>query len=146
MIFPPLKDGSPLGLGGAPLGNLFAAMADQDAHAIINAALAAGCRCFDTAPHYGNGLSELRLGHALCGIARNDFVVSSKVGRLLLAQEDAPENQNGYVNVLPFVQAWDYSRAGVRRPAETASSAAGCPRRCAEIGRASCRERVCLAV
>ena len=118
MTYPSLKCGLPLGLGGAPLGNLFAAMADEDAHALVGAALADGCGCFDTAPHYGNGLSEHRLGRALRGVARKDFVLSSKVGRLLHPDVDAPRQQNGYVDVLPFVQAWDYSAAGVRRSVE----------------------------
>ena len=118
MTSPSLKAGLPLGLGGAPLGNLFAAIADQDAHALVGAALASGCCRFDTAPHYGNGLSEHRLGRALRGVAREDFVLSSKVGRLLHPDGDAPRQQNGYVDVLPFVQAWDYSAAGVRRSVE----------------------------
>ena len=118
MTFPSLKAGLPLGLGGAPLGNLFAAIADEDAHALVGAALANGCCCFDTAPHYGNGLSEHRLGRALRGVARKDFVLSSKVGRLLHPDVDAPRQQNGYLDVLPFVQAWDYSAAGVRRSVE----------------------------
>ena len=56
MIFPPLRHSLPLGLGGAPLGNLFVALADDDVQALLRTALAGGCRTFDTAPHYGNGL------------------------------------------------------------------------------------------
>ena len=115
MPFLNTSDGLPLGLGGAPLGNLFEAMDDGQAQAMVLAALQSGCRSFDTAPHYGNGLSEHRLGTGLRGVARSGFMLSSKVGRLLLPRQDAPSEQNGYVGVLPFVQQWDYSAAGVRR-------------------------------
>lgn len=116
MIFPPASgSGWPLGLGGAPLGNLFEAVSDADAHGLLQAALDAGCRTFDTAPHYGNGLSEHRFGRALRTVARDSFVLSTKVGRLLLPDARAPKDQNAYVDVLPFVQRWDYSAAGVRR-------------------------------
>jgi D-threo-aldose 1-dehydrogenase len=104
-----------LGLGGAALGNLFSAITDEAAHAVVQAALADGCRAFDTAPHYGNGLSEHRLGQALRTPLRDSFTLSSKVGRLLLPDAAAPREQNSYVDVLPYVQAWDFSAAGVRR-------------------------------
>lgn len=118
MMFSPMTNGLPLGLGGAPLGNLFAAIDDDAALALVRAAWASGCRSFDTAPHYGNGLSEHRLGQALRGCDRAAFTLSSKVGRLLLPDASAPRDQNGYVDVLPFVQAWDYSARGVRRSVE----------------------------
>ena len=118
MIFPPTRDGLALGLGGAPLANLFAAISDDKSQAVLSAALGDGCRAFDTAPHYGNGLSEHRFGRALREVARDDFVLSTKVGRLLLACAGASRDQNGYVGVLPFVQAWDYSAAGMRRSVE----------------------------
>jgi D-threo-aldose 1-dehydrogenase len=118
MIFPSTRDGLALGLGGAPLGNLFAALPEAQAQALLQAALRSGARVFDTAPHYGNGLSEHRLGTALRGVPRDDVVVSTKVGRLLHPRADAPRAQNGYVEVLPFVQSWDFSAAGVRRSVE----------------------------
>lgn len=118
MIFPSTRDGLALGLGGAPLGNLYAAMADDQAHAVLEAALGDGCRSFDTAPHYGNGRSEHRFGRALREVERANFVLSTKVGRLLLPDGKAARDQNGYVDVLPFVQFWDYSAAGVRRSVE----------------------------
>ena len=122
-VFPPLSgQGLRLGLGGAPLGNLFTALTDTEAADTVEMALAQGCRSFDTAPHYGNGLSEHRLGHALRSwLQANpgaDCMVSSKVGRLLRPSANAPRAQNGYVDVLPFVQQWDYSRAGTRRSVE----------------------------
>jgi D-threo-aldose 1-dehydrogenase len=117
-IFPGTSAGLRLGLGGAGLGNLFEAIRDDDAHALVRKAHADGCRSFDTAPHYGNGLSEHRLGDAMRDIARDDVVISTKVGRLLLPSAQAPREQNSYVDVLPFVQRFDYSAAGVRRSLE----------------------------
>lgn len=116
-VFPTTTTGLPLSLGGAPLGNLFAAMDDDAADAVLQAAWASGCRTFDTAPHYGNGLSEHRFGRALRRPAanRDDWALSSKVGRLLLPNAEAPADQNSYVGVLPFEQVWDYSAAGMRR-------------------------------
>ena len=122
-FFPPCAgSGLPLGLGGAPLGNLFSAVSDEDALALVKAAWASGCRSFDTAPHYGHGLSEHRLGAALrhCAhdFSRQDFVLSSKVGRLLTPDAAAPRAQHGYVDILPFRQSWDFSASGTRRSVE----------------------------
>jgi D-threo-aldose 1-dehydrogenase len=111
-----LPGGLRLGLGGAPLGNLFSAIDDQQADAVVAAAWASGCRSFDTAPHYGNGLSEQRFGRALR--SHRDAFVSSKVGRLLLPDAGAPSAQHGYVDLLPFVQRFDYGRSGTRRSVE----------------------------
>lgn len=104
-----------IGLGGAPLGNLFRAMSDEAATATIRHALAAGVVYLDTAPHYGNGLSEHRYGGALREVPRESFVLSTKVGRLLSADRRAPRNQHGYVDTLPFVQRFDYSYDGTLR-------------------------------
>lgn len=127
MIFPPLKNittpatklgGIKLGLGGAPLGNLFTAVSDEDAQIIIQQAITDGCRTFDTAPHYGHGLSEQRFGSALRNIERSSFVLSSKVGRILTPSATAARDQLNFVNILPYNQHWDYSAAGVRRSVE----------------------------
>ena len=118
MIFPPTQHALRLGLGGAALGNLFAKVSDEDAQALLAAALADGCRTFDTAPHYGQGRSEHRFGQALQGLPRGSFVLSTKVGRILVPDASAPTEQHGYVDVLPFSQHWDYSAAGVRRSVE----------------------------
>lgn len=107
-----------MGLGGAPLGNLFSVVSDSDVQALVDAAWATGCRSFDTAPHYGNGLSEHRLGNALRCHPRDEFVLSSKVGRLLTPDTWAPKAQHGYVEILPFRQAWDFSASGTRRSVE----------------------------
>ena len=131
-VFPPTTDGLALGLGGAALGNLFTRLSDDAARLLLEDTMQSGCRSFDTAPHYGNGLSEQRLGQALRGVPRDRFVLSSKVGRLLLSKADAPRDQNGYVDVLPFIQAWDYSAAGVRRSVHDSLQRMGL----AQIGRA----------
>jgi len=73
-----------LGFGTAPLGNMFRAIPDDEARETVDAAWDAGIRYFDTAPFYGAGLAELRLGAALAGRPRTDFVISTKVGRLIL--------------------------------------------------------------
>jgi D-threo-aldose 1-dehydrogenase len=111
-------DGPRLGLGGAPLGNLFAPVPEPDAAALLAQAWASGCRCYDTAPHYGHGLSEHRIGTALRAMPRDDFVLSSKVGRVLTPNAAAARRQHGYVDILPFDQHWDYSAGGVRRSVE----------------------------
>src|SRR4029079_5963429 len=96
--------GNPLGFGGAPLGNLFRAVAEDEAIALGSHARALGVVCFDTDAHYGNGLAEMRIGKALEGVARDEYVLSSKVGRLLVADRAAPRTQNGNVDVLPYRQ------------------------------------------
>ena len=106
---------APFALGGAPLGNLFRAVEDECATALVRHAYAAGIRYFDTAPHYGHGRSERRMGDALRGFPRATYLLSTKVGRLLEARDDAPRDQHGYVDTLPFVQRYDYTADGVRR-------------------------------
>jgi D-threo-aldose 1-dehydrogenase len=71
------------GLGTAPIGGLYAAVEDETAHAVVERAWALGLRYFDTAPLYGAGLAERRLGAALRGRPRQEFAISTKVGRLL---------------------------------------------------------------
>jgi D-threo-aldose 1-dehydrogenase len=104
-----------IALGGAPLGNLFRPISDEAAHALVRHAYAAGARYFDTAPHYGHGRSERRMGEGLRAFPRDEYVLSTKVGRLLEPRADAPKDQHGYIDTLPFVQRYDYSGDGVRR-------------------------------
>ncbi|MGJ5176385.1 aldo/keto reductase [Bradyrhizobium oligotrophicum] len=73
-----------LGFGAAPLGNMFRDIPEDEALATVSAAWDGGIRYFDTAPFYGAGLAELRLGAALAGRPRADYVISTKVGRLIL--------------------------------------------------------------
>jgi D-threo-aldose 1-dehydrogenase len=107
-----------IGLGTAPLGNLYAPLSDADAVETVRRALALGVRFIDTAPHYGDGLSEHRIGEALRGVDRDSFVLSTKVGRLLSADPAAPRDQHGFVDVLPFRQRYDYSHDGALRSIE----------------------------
>ncbi|WP_323747695.1 aldo/keto reductase [Catenulispora rubra] len=96
-----------LGLGTAQLGDLYQSLDQDRATSIVDAAWDAGIRYFDTAPHYGLGLAERRLGAALRPRARTDYVISSKVGRLLRAGRDGR-----------LVRQWDFSEAGIRRSVE----------------------------
>lgn len=105
-----------LGLGCAPLGNLYQPLTEEDAVATVAAAWDAGIRYFDTAPLYGLGLSEARLGRALAGRPRDDYVLSTKVGRLI-AEE--PGADPGIFAVAPGrVATFDYSRDAVLRSIE----------------------------
>ncbi|MFI8296652.1 aldo/keto reductase [Streptomyces nigra] len=79
-----------LGFGTAPLGNMFRAIPDDEAAATVDAAWDQGIRYFDTAPFYGAGLSEIRLGEALAGRPRDAFVLSTKVGRVILDETEDP--------------------------------------------------------
>src|SRR5256885_14963978 len=74
-----------LGFGTAPLGGLFEALTDDEAHLVVEAAWSAGIRFFDTAPQYGNGLAEQRLGAVLSTKPRDQYVLATKVGKLLRA-------------------------------------------------------------
>ena len=107
-----------IGYGAAPLGNLFTAVSDAEAEAAVAAAWDAGVRYFDTAPHYGLGLSERRLGAALRRYPRDEVVVSTKVGRLLVpAGPGGPERDLAADFDVPAVlrREWDFSRSGVLR-------------------------------
>ncbi len=108
----------PFGFGGAPLGNLFAEIDDAKAVGAVKRAYETGLRHFDTAPHYGHGLSEHRIGEALRRMPRDSFVVSTKVGRLLFPDATAPSTQHGFSSTLPFIQRTDYSGDGARRSLE----------------------------
>ena len=110
---------SRLGLGTAPLGNLFTAVPEPDADATVRAALDAGLTYLDTAPHYGLGVAERRLGRVLAGRPRDSFVLSTKVGRLLRPLDPGESaDPEGFVAVPPGKRVWDLSPAGVRRSLE----------------------------
>jgi D-threo-aldose 1-dehydrogenase len=120
---------SALALGTAPLGNLFAPVAETDAEATVRAALAAGLSYLDTAPHYGVGLAERRLGRVLAGLPREAFTISTKVGRLLrpLAPGETADPE-GFAGVPPAKRVWDLSRDGVRRSLEESLTRLGLDR------------------
>lgn len=107
---------SRFGLGGAPIGNLLQAVADEDAFGVLEAAWDGGVRYFDTAPHYGLGLSEQRLRSYLADRPREEYVVSTKVGRLLepLAPPHGPDSEHFEVPAT-HRRRWDFSTDGVRR-------------------------------
>ena len=102
-----------MGCGGAPLGNMYEAFSDQQARATLEACYDAGIRYFDTAPLYGFGLSEHRVGEALRGRERAGFVLSTKVGRLLEPGAPAGLDHGQFKGALPFAQVYDYSYDGV---------------------------------
>src|SRR3990172_4468576 len=109
---------STLGFGGAPVGNLYAALTDEEAEATITAALDSDIDYFDTAPLYGHGLSEHRIGHALRNRPRNKFVISTKVGRRLFPQDPTTLDYGQFPSCLPFRPEFDYSYDGTMRSFE----------------------------
>lgn len=107
-----------LGQGGGPLGNLYRAVTDAVAEATIRAAWDAGLRYFDTAPHYGLGLSERRFGRALAGYERDSYVLSTKVGRLLVPNPTPRGRDRDFDVPDTLTRVHDYSATGVRRSLE----------------------------
>jgi D-threo-aldose 1-dehydrogenase len=107
---------SEIGFGASTLGNLHRAMTDEDAHRVVQQAWDRGIRYFDTAPHYGLGLSERRLGRALAEHPRDEYVVSTKVGRLLEPHPRPTElDDDGFVVPGDLRRVWDFTPDGVRR-------------------------------
>lgn len=108
-----------LGFGTAPLGNLYRAIGDEEAQAILELAWEGGARTYDTAPLYGLGLSETRLNRFLRGKNRDDYVLSTKVGRLLQACD--PDERTGigkWFEVPTRREVFDYSYDGIMRSFE----------------------------
>jgi D-threo-aldose 1-dehydrogenase len=111
----------PLGYGAANVGNLYRALTDEDAWAVLNAAWESGIRYFDTAPHYGLGLSERRLGSFLATKPRADYVVSTKVGRLLRPSPETAgllDDANQFAVPASVRRVWDFSAGGIRASLE----------------------------
>jgi D-threo-aldose 1-dehydrogenase len=108
-----------LSFGGAPIGNLYAGVAEDGAIDTVLHARQLGIHHFDTAPYYGYGLSETRLGTALAGVPRTDYSLSTKVGRLLLDADDSrPAPDDGFA-VHGRQAVFDYSRDGILRSVES---------------------------
>jgi D-threo-aldose 1-dehydrogenase len=106
------------GIGGVPLGNEFAVVTDKDAYATIEAAWNAGVRYYDMAPWYGLGLAERRYGNFLHNKTRSEYVVSSKVGKLLKASKTAKNKEYFPFSPSPNDVVYDYTASGVRRSIE----------------------------
>jgi D-threo-aldose 1-dehydrogenase len=108
-----------ISLGCAQLGNLYQSITDDQARATVDAAWEQGIRYFDTAPHYGLGLSERRLGAALAARARNEYLVSTKVGRILEpVNSPAGQDDGGFDVPATHRRIWDFSRDGIIRSLE----------------------------
>jgi D-threo-aldose 1-dehydrogenase len=113
-----------MGFGSAPLGDLYAKLHDQTAIDTVEAALKGGITLFDTSPHYGNGLAEHRCGTALRRVPRSQFVISTKIGRVMdpRARPSAATSANvespGFAGGLPHKANFDYSRDGMLRAFE----------------------------
>lgn len=120
----------PIGLGCASLGNLYCAIGDMEARATVDAAWDAGMRYFDTAPYYGLGLSERRLGDALRDRPRSQFRLSTKVGRLLDpdTRPDLEAERHGFITSMPFRVRYDYSYDGIMRSWEASLQRLGLAR------------------
>jgi D-threo-aldose 1-dehydrogenase len=103
-----------LGFGAAPIGNLYAEVDDREALSAVQAAWDMGIRYFDTAPYYGYGLSEERLGRALAGVARSSFVLSTKVGRRIYGGAAAGGPLADGFAVSNRRAEFDYSPEGIR--------------------------------
>jgi D-threo-aldose 1-dehydrogenase len=120
---------SELSLGCAQLGNMYREVADADARSTVDTAWELGLRYFDTAPHYGLGLSERRLGAVLASRPRGSYVLSSKVGRILepVGVVDGLDDQ-GFVVPATHRRRWDFSREGIRRSLEESLARLGLER------------------
>jgi len=108
-----------LGFGGAALGNLYRRVEEADAQGALQAAYDLGIRYFDTAPQYGLGISERRMGEAIARFGRDGVTISTKVGRLLLDCEPHEVTPEAFVDVPQKRIVFDYSRDGVMRSLES---------------------------
>jgi D-threo-aldose 1-dehydrogenase len=105
-----------LSFGCGSIAGLFKPVSDTESHEVLTAAWDAGIRYFDTAPHYGHGQSERRVGDFLRD--RQDWVLSTKVGRILSPDQNPPDVVNGFHSALPFQQRFDFSYDAVMRSVE----------------------------
>ena len=117
-----------LGFGSAPLGGLFTSVAGNTATDTVLAAYDSGIRYFDTAPFYGHGKSEVRLGSVLRQYPRDDFVLSTKVGRVLVPAEGGAIEDHAYRDTLDYNPVFDLSPDGIRRSFESSLERLGLER------------------
>ncbi|UXZ95626.1 aldo/keto reductase [Pseudomonas phytophila] len=116
------------GMGGTQIGNIFAPISDEQADSVLQAAWNAGVRLYDTSPFYGFGLSEYRLGRFLRGKNPADYVISTKVGRVLTAAGGVRADNAIWKSPAPFNYRYDYTAAGTRRSVEDSLQRLGLPR------------------
>ena len=107
-----------LGLGCASLGGLYGDIPDEQAYAVVHKALDLGLNLIDTAPLYGSGKSEIRVGQALKDVPRDSYVLASKVGRVLEPAEGTDRGMGIFGNPPPFRPVFDFSHDGVMRSVE----------------------------
>ena len=116
-----------MGLGCAPLADMHRELTDEQAVATVWAALSAGIGYFDTAPHYGLGVSDRRLGLGLAGVPRDSFTVSTKVGRLIPPISGTVRDE-GFRTSADHRSVWDFSRDGILRSIEASADRLGLDR------------------
>ena len=109
---------TPFSFGAAPIGNIFRSIDEETSDSMIQHAWSAGVRYYDTAPMYGHGLSELRCGHSLRWKNRDDFVISSKVGRILKPKKRSEIDFTPWADAAPNEMIFDYSYDGTMRSFE----------------------------
>ncbi len=114
-----------LGLGCSQMGGLYRATSAREVEEVFASAWAAGVRYFDTAPYYGYTRSEHRLGAQLADCPRHEYVVSTKVGRLLRPDAGVAPGDGGWANPYPFRPQYDYSYSGVMRSFEDSQQRLG---------------------
>ncbi|MGF7136764.1 D-threo-aldose 1-dehydrogenase [Paraburkholderia sp. EB58] len=114
-----------LGLGTAPLGGLYSDLSDEQALATVAAAMEAGVRFFDTAPHYGHTKAEHRLGDALRRYSRDQYVLSTKTGRHFVPRTTPYDGSEGWQDPLPFQAIFDYTHDGILRSFEDSQQRLG---------------------
>lgn len=114
-----------LGLGCSQMGGLYRATSAREVEEVFASAWAAGVRYFDTAPYYGYTRSEHRLGAQLADCPRHEYVVSTKVGRLLRPDASVAPGDGGWANPYPFRPQYDYSYSGVMRSFEDSQQRLG---------------------
>ncbi|MFE0416679.1 aldo/keto reductase [Streptomyces tendae] len=117
-----------LAFGGGPLGGLFEPLDDRTAAQALDAAWESGIRSYDTAPHYGIGTSERRIGELLRGKPRTGFTVSTKVGRLLVPQDPQGRTDESFAVPATHRRVWDFTRDGIRRSVEDSLTRLGLDR------------------
>lgn len=115
-----------LSLGTAPLGGLFTAVADEQAHTVVRHALDRGLGYVDTAPLYGHGVAERRIGAALAGADRSTYVLSTKVGRIIVDNPDG--DRDGYADAPPSEAIFAYDPDSIRRSFEASLERLGLDR------------------